>query len=248
MAVSVGTAGKTEIKAILFDLDGTLLRVQMSEFIPRYIRGLGDCCADLVKPKKFAKAMLTAIRGLLHYDGDGQVTNEQRVFSTLESHLGVAGDLLRERFQLYRQQGQAELAELVGEIPLAQVIVRECQQLGVPLVLATNPVFPAFMISARLHWGGLEQQPFSHVTSFENSCYCKPHAGYFSEIAAHLGVPEQNCLMVGNDTQHDLAAAAVGMQTFLVDTWVVEREGTEWPCVNRGDHLRLQAFLQSSFG
>ncbi len=238
------TAENQQIRAILFDLDGTLLRVQMSEFIPRYIHGLGSCCADLVKPKKFEKAMLTAIRALLHYDGDGQVTNEQRVFSTLESHLGVAADQLRERFQLYRQQGLDELAGLIGEIPLAQVIIKECQQLGVPLVLATNPVFPGFMISARLRWGGLEQQPFSHVTSFENSCYCKPHPGYFTEIAERLGIPARHCLMVGNDTQHDLAATAVGMQTFLVDTWVVEREGTEWPCPNRGDHLQLQAFLQ----
>ena len=29
--------------------------------------------------------------------------------------------------------------------------------------------------------------PDAHTTSYENSCYCKPQAGYFREIAERLG-------------------------------------------------------------
>lgn len=232
-------------KAILFDLDGTLLRVQMAEFIPRYVRGLADCCADEVRPGKFEKAMLGAIRALIRVDGSKETTNEQRVITYLHQQLAVPEKLIRSCFIRFRQDGLNDLAGLIKPIPLARKILEECLERGVPLVLATNPVFPEFMIQARLQWGGLGDLEFAHLTSFENSCFCKPQAGYFQEIASLLDVPPEACLMVGNDTCHDLSAAAVGMETFLVDTWLVEREDAAWPYEYRGDHLALRAFLHA---
>lgn len=232
------------LKAVLFDLDGTLLRVQMTEFIPRYISGLARQCAAAVAPKKFEQAMLSAIRSLIRFSGDGETTNEQRLFAMLAQQLAVPETVLRQAVESYRQNGLAELQPLVKEIPLATVILKECLQRQIPLVLATNPVFPEFMINARLQWAGLADLSFNYLTSYENSCYCKPQPGYFTAIAEQLGVAPEQCLMVGNDTQHDLAAHAVGMQTFLVDTWIVEREGASWPCEQRGDHLQLQQFLR----
>ncbi len=233
-----------EIRAVLFDLDGTLLRVQMAEFVLRYINGLADFCSGSVAPKKFEQAMRSAIRSLIRFPGDGKTTNEQRLLASLQRQLGGSSAVFQQCFDLYRQSGMAELQELVKPIPMAKTIVADCQQRKIPLVLATNPVFPEFMISARLKWAGMADLRFAHVSSFENSCYCKPQAGYFAEIAQRIGVEPEHCLMVGNDTQHDLAAAAIGMQTFLIDTWVIEREGADWPCEHRGDHLLLQQFLQ----
>ncbi len=216
----------------------------MAEFIPRYIDGLAACCADLTKPKTFQRAMLGTIRMLIQSAGDGISTNAQRVFAALQERLEVPEEQLRERFEHYRQTGLAELQPLVKPIPLARAILEECRTKQMTLVLATNPVFPRFMIDARVAWGGLDQGIFHHLTSIENSRFCKPHPGYFREICEQLGLAPQQCLMVGNDTQHDLAASAVGMPTFLVDTWVVEREGTPWPCPNRGDHAALQGYLR----
>lgn len=232
------------IDAVLFDLDGTLLRVQMEQFIPRYIEGLAAHCREHVKPKKFARVMLGAIRGLIQAAGDGLTTNEQRVYSTLQQQLSIPETVLRDSFQRFAIDGLDTLQDLVHPIPLARKILDECHRQGVPVVLATNPVFPEFMIKARLLWGDLGDISFCHLTSFENSCYCKPQAGYFEEISAQVGVNPKKCLMVGNDTSHDLSAASVGMKTFLVDTWIVEREEAEWPCPHRGDHAELYRFLQ----
>lgn len=231
------------IRAVLFDLDGTLLRVQMAEFIPRYIDGLAELCKEVVAPKKFTAAMLAGIRSLIRFPGEAGVTNEQRLFTFLQQQLAVPESQLRACLDSYRHAGMVELQGLVRGVPLARKIVDECQQ-QLPLVLATNPVFPGFMIDARLAWAGMEDVEFAHVTSYENSCYCKPQAGYFQEIADRLQLAPQECLMVGNDTQHDMAAAAIGMQTFLVDTWVIERDGADWPYQQRGDHLALQNYLQ----
>jgi len=233
------------LDAILFDLDGTLLRVQMTEFIPRYVEGLASYFTSYAKPKKFTRVMLGAIRGLLRDEGDGRQTNQQRVFSVLQQHLAIPQQAAYEAFQSYAAEQLDCLQELVQPIPLARQILLECQQRGIKLVLATNPVFPDFMIRARLRWGQLEDIPFSHLTSSENSCYCKPQSGYFREIVQQLQLAPENCMMVGNDTLQDLSAAAVGIETFLVDTWMVERQGPQWPSDHRGDHGELRRFLHS---
>ncbi len=233
----------TPILAILFDMDGTLLRARMSEFIPRYVESLAGYCADYVKPKRFIKAKLRAIRELINHEGDGSMTNEERMYDMMSGDLNIPSDIIRESFVHFRDNGLDQLQELIRPIPLARQIAQDCRKRGIPMVLATNPVFPRFMITARLSWGGLDESLFDLITSYENSRHCKPQAGYFSDIADQLGIPARNCLMVGNDLNHDLAALAVGMQAFLVDTWVVEHGAPEWPCANRGDHQALQKFL-----
>jgi FMN phosphatase YigB (HAD superfamily) len=235
---------RTRPKVILFDLDGTLLRVQMGEYIIRYVHGLAACCAEHVKPARFETSMVRAIRDLIGVEGDGGATNEQRIITRLQRELSVSETVLRECFDCFRANGLHDLAELVKPVPLARTIVADCLALGIPLVLATNPVFPAFMVQARLRWGDLSDLDFVHQTSLENSRFCKPHAGYFREIASFVDVAPEECLMIGNDTEHDLAAAAIGMETFLVDTWVIEREAAIWPCRYRGDHAVLRGFLR----
>lgn len=233
--------------AIFFDLDGTLLRVQMTEFIPRYIDTLAEYCRDYAEPKLFAHTVRDAIRSLISDSGDGLQTNEQRFYCWLQRELDIPEQALRDSLRRFAAEQIDSLSDLVKPIPLARQILRECQGYGVPLVLATNPVFPEFMIQARMRWGGLEDISFQHLSSFENSRHCKPHAGYFIEITERLGLDPGRCLMVGNDNDHDLAATAVGMKTFLVDTWLVEREGADWRCDVRGDHSALQRYLQRCF-
>ena len=235
---------KYDIRAVLFDLDGTLLRANMKGFIPQYIRGLAAYCTDLVEADKFAKTLLAVIRDLIHTEGDGSITNEERVYTRMNRELGIPESMLRESLTQLKGNDLDQLQEFIQPIPLAKQIVKDCQKKDIPLVLATNPVFPKFMIQARMEWAELEEESFTYLTSYENSYYCKPHTGYFRAISEQLGITPKNCLMVGNDLSHDLAAAAIGMKTYLVDTWLIDRGGPEWPCENRGDHASLQRFLQ----
>ncbi|PLX98167.1 MAG: hypothetical protein C0622_11815 [Desulfuromonas sp.] len=229
--------------AVLFDLDGTLLQAQMTEFIPRYVHALASYCADKIDPQRFEKSLLHGIRRLINIEGDGRHTNEERLYIILADELGMAPELLQESLAYFEQNGLEDLHELIHPVPAAQQIVAACNAHDIPLVLATNPVFPRFMIDARMRWAGLEASSFTHVTSYENSRYCKPQLGYFRDIAELLGLEPEQCLMVGNDLSHDLAAVGVGMTAYLVDTWLVEREGPSWPCEYRGDHAALRRFL-----
>ncbi len=235
---------KNTIEAILFDLDGTLLRANMRNFIPHYIGGLAAYVAEQVQSEHFEKTLLSVIRDLIQTEGDGSMTNEERVYSRINQELAIPESMLRASLNQFEQNDLAALRKWIQPIPLAVQIVKECQKKKIPLVLATNPVFPKFMIQARMRWAGLEEDSFTYVTSYENSHYCKPQAGYFKAISKQLGIVPENCLMVGNDLSHDLAAAAVGMKTYLVDTWLIDRGGSDWPCDYRGDHSSLQIFLR----
>ncbi|MCK5826178.1 MAG: HAD family hydrolase [Desulfuromusa sp.] len=239
---------KGAIKAILFDLDGTLLQANMHKFIAQYIRSLAVYCAEKVTSKQFEKVLLAIIHDLIKTAGDGSKTNEERVYARIRQELSIPESMMRDCLTQFKQNDLEELREWVQPIPLAKQIVKECQEKGVPLVLATNPVFPRFIIQARMQWAGLEEDSFTYLTSYENSCYCKPQTGYFQAIVDRLGVAAENCLMVGNDFNHDLAAEAIGIKTYLVDTWLVDRGDSEWNCDYRGDHSSLQKFLREQLG
>lgn len=231
------------IRAVLFDLDGTLLQVRMSLFIPRYVAGVAEYFSGHAEPERFRSVFLEGVRALIA-EPEGESTNEMRLLRFLNEQLGIEADFFRAQMEQYRQQRVEDLAEMTAPIPAAAELVDLCRRLGQKIVLATNPVFPLFMVDARRRWSGLEEVCFDHVTSYENSRYCKPSLHYYREVAAAIGIAPEQCLMVGNDSNHDLAAMGAGMTTYLVDTYLVERPGRRWPSDYRGNHLELLSFLQ----
>lgn len=230
-------------KAVLFDLDGTLLQVEMQNFIPRYVAGLHACCNDLVAHEPLQRVMRAGIHLLLETE-DGKRSNEDRLFAFLAAQLKIGEFLLRERFARFFAFGLASLADAILPIPEAVGLLEVCRQARVPLVLATNPVFPRPLIEARCRWAGIDLNHFHSLTCLENSYYCKPQVDYFLHIAKTLDLDPSTCLMVGNDTSHDLAATQAGMTTWLVDSYLLERRGPTWEPDYRGDHHELLNFLQ----
>jgi len=234
--------GLDAVEAVLFDLDGTLLQVEMEQFIPAYIGGLAAHFADHADRGAFARTVRGTIHTLLTRPGDG-TTNEALFLAALERQCAIPPALFGERLAGYCADGLAELAPLVRPLPLARRILQSCFERGLKVVIATNPVFPRPVIEARLGWGDLADFPFELVTTFENSRYCKPNPAYFDEILSRLGLEGRQAVMVGNDTEHDLAARKAGIPTFLVDTWMVDRLGGNFACDYRGGHLELCRFV-----
>lgn len=232
-----------ELKGIFFDLDGTLLQVDMNRFIPAYVEGLAEVCADLAERRRFTDVVLQATWALLRSD-QGECSNQQLFHSVVERHLAISPDLFNQRLQRYCRDHLQALAPLITPHPLAPRILRSCFERGLKVVIATNPVFPRSLVEARLSWGGMGEFPFDLVTSYENTRFCKPHSGYFEDILQHVGLAPEHCLMVGNDTVHDLAAAKAGIATYLLDTWLIDRGGSLQPDY-RGSHDQLCSLLES---
>lgn len=231
-----------DIKGILFDLDGTLLQVEMREFIPAYVEGLSAHFADVAERRAFAEVVRAATFALIHSD-DGDTSNEEMFYAATERHLGIGGALFAERLERFCADGLADLQGLVRPLPVARNILQRCFERGLKVVIATNPVFPSSVVEARLRWSGLASFPFELVTTFENSRYCKPNPRYFEDVLAHLELSPDEVVMVGNDTEHDLAARGAGIATFLVDTWLIDRMDGAFVTDFRGGHLDLFRFV-----
>ncbi|OHB32822.1 MAG: hypothetical protein A2X84_04135 [Desulfuromonadaceae bacterium GWC2_58_13] len=233
---------KNDLRGVFFDLDGTLLQVEMKHFIPAYTRGLAACFDDVADPKRFADVLLRATLALLRRQ-DGTRSNESFFLEMVADSLDIDAELYNRRLRQYCGDGLQRLACLVRPHPLARDILERCSQAGLRVVLATNPVFPRPVVEARMNWGGLQDYPFELITSYENSRFCKPHRGYFADILETMGLLPEQCLMIGNDTEHDLAAREAGVATFLVDTWLVDRCDGVFATDYRGGLVDLYRFV-----
>jgi FMN phosphatase YigB (HAD superfamily) len=234
----------TAIRAVFFDLDGTLLDVEINGFISAYIEGLAGHFSDVVQRYTFSSALREAMLALLAGEA-GFNSNEKLFFAVLRQRLGIDAELFFDRLENYCADGLVDLRPFIRPLPLARRILDQCRARNLKVVLATNPVFPRSIIDARLVWGGLAEFPFDLVTSIENTRYCKPDPRYFSDLLNRFDLSPKETLMVGNDTEHDLAACTVGMTTFLVDTWLVDR-GSGFEPDHRGGHPELLRFLEGS--
>lgn len=230
------------VKGVLFDLDGTLLQVEMMDFVPAYIEKLALHFADVARYQSFAKVMRGATIALIR-GGDGSRTNEEIFHAAMQRQLGIERRLFRQRLQRFYADGLAELSPLIRPLPLARDILRRCFDRGLKVAIATNPVFPRPLVDARLKWGGIADFSYDLVTSVENSRYCKPHPEYFRQVLEHLSLAPEEVVMVGNDTEHDLGSRAAGIPSFLVDTWLVDRLNGDFQTDFRGNHLDLLRFV-----
>lgn len=229
------------IKTVLFDLDGTLLDVDMHQFIPAYLNNLAKSIDPNLDRKQFVEIMISRTMELLASD-DGSQTNEEFYRNAVFNDLGITTDQFSSGLQRFYRDHLGQLAPLVSSTPLARKLIERCHEQGLTVVIATNPVFPRPVVDARLQWAGVGDFTYRLVTSFENSSFCKPNLRYFSAIFNELECDPGSVLMVGNDTEHDLSASQLGVTTFLVDTWMIDR-GSPFIADHRGSHLDLYHFL-----
>lgn len=232
-------------RAILFDLDGTLLPMDQDLFLRDYFRLL---CAYMApcgyEPLRLIRETMVATEAMLQ--NDGHRTNEERfweVFSAeYEDERDVAAD--RARFESFYEAEFSKNAAFGRQNPDAVALIRDLRKAGIPIALATNPVFPATAVDIRIRAAGLSPNDFLHITSYENTSYAKPSLGYYRAVAAKLSTPEENCIMVGNDLEDDLPAAHTGMQVFLLTDCLINRKNLPLDPYPHGDFPALRAYLQ----
>ncbi len=212
--------------AVLFDLDGTLIGLDVEEFIPAYFESISRFVADDdSKRDEFIRRLTEATHHMIA-DTDPTVTNRE----VFERHFfdGVGKTRRAEEeaaFDEFYRREFPRLGSLCRPIPGVGGVLDGLAEAGVDRVLATNPLFPRMAIESRLQWGGLDPEGFALLTSYENSCFCKPNPGYYREILRKMGLEGGDVLMVGNDPLEDMIAAEAGVDTFLVDHYVVPRDG-----------------------
>ena len=231
------------IDTVLFDLDGTLLPMDQDAFVNAYMTLL----AKKMAPHGYdAKHLVAAIWAGTHamVENDGSTTNEE-VFWADFCHIfgeGARGD--EPLFEEFYTADFAGARTACGFAAEAAEIVAMLKEKGVTVALATNPIFPRIATRQRIRWAGLEPEDFALVTTYENSCRCKPNADYYREVLEKLGKKPENCLMVGNDVGEDmLPARKVGMEVFLLTDCLIDRGVTDLVQFANGDFAALKEFL-----
>lgn len=203
------------IRSVLFDLDGTLLPLNQELFVQEYLKQLGARVASVADPKKFIRQLLASTAAMID-SRDEAKTNQQVFFEDFLPNIGVAPEELLPVLDNFYETGFVLVKPTTKASRDARRAVVAVAALGLDMVIATNPIFPLSAIRQRLDWAGVGDIDFTLVTCYEECHFCKPQPEYYLEIAERIGRTPAECLMVGNDVIEDLAAAKVGMKTYLV--------------------------------
>ena len=203
-------------KAILFDMDGTLLPMDQNVFMKHYFGEMAKVLAPLgLAPEAVAPTIWAGTKAMMK--NTGEVTNDEVFWKVFTQVSGLDAAPFRPVTDAFYSNQFHRAKAATAENPLAVEAVRIAREKAEKVVLATNPLFPMVGQAARLSWLGLTPEDFRLVTSYENSRFCKPNPRYYLELCETLGLAPEDCLMVGNDELEDLyAAGSIGMNTYLV--------------------------------
>lgn len=232
------------IKAVLFDLDGTLLPMDQDAFIKAYLGGMAKKLAPHgYNPDELVKAVYAGMKTMTINDGSN--TNEVAFWNAFT---GILGDKVREDMPIfddfYRNEFQ-EVKNICGFLPEAATTVCKLKEMGYRVALATTPMFPSIATESRIRWAGMEPEDFEIFTTYENYHFCKPSLGYYKEVIEKLGVKAEECLMVGNDVGEDMVTEELGMKVFLMPADLINKVGKDISQYPQGNFSDLLAYIKS---
>ena len=230
------------IKAIFFDLDGTLLPMDQDIFLNAYLSGLArKGAAHGYDPKKLVKYVWAGTAAMVK--NDGSKNNETLFWDTFSTLCGrdtrqdvaVFDEFYRNEFQ--------QIQKVCGFDPRAAEAIQEIKSMGYRVALATNPLFPSIATYSRARWAGLDPQDFDLITTYENSCRCKPNPDYYRDVLNILGVQPGECLMVGNDVAEDMIAESLGIRVFLLTDCLINKHNADIRRYPQGSFPELMAYI-----
>lgn len=232
-------------KLIMSDLDNTLLPIYTQEkFADMWFRDIGKKFLDHgLDPKRALEGMSSAVRAML-YNESGK-KNIEVFYDKTEQISGCSRDRIEQVARDYYTSTFENVYELTLPNPYAPVIADLMRSRADHAVVATMPIFTKEAVEARLRWIGLTPDMFDHVTTAENSSYCKPNTNYFSEILERFSVKPSEALMIGNDVREDMQPCkSLGIDTFLVTDHMITHK-LPYSEYRQGDYAELVSFLEN---
>ncbi len=230
-------------KAVFFDLDGTLLPLDMPLFTQLYFEAIEDCgLMRRIHPTDGNEIFGKAVYAMLANNGQG--TNADVFFDTVERYSSLRREdflALMDKFYNGEYKSIRQSATEESRVP---VIIRTLKEKGYRLILSTQPLFPAIATNQRVEWAGLSPDDFEYISYYDNSSFAKPNPGYFLEILQKTGLRADECYMIGNDVKEDMAAVELGFTGFLLtDHMIGDME--QAPQCQKGDYSALEQFARN---
>ena len=203
------------IKALLFDLDDTLLGNDMRVFLPAYFQAVARHFPEL-DAGALTRHLRAGTQAMLA-NTDPTRSLRQVFLENFPPAQGGQAEALWARFETFYRTDFARLRIHTQPRPAARLALEWAVAAGYRLIVATSPLFPLSAILERLNWAGLDGLPFDLITHIENSRFSKPHPEYFAAILARFGLRPDEALLIGNDWADDLEPAArVGLPHYWI--------------------------------
>ncbi len=231
------------IDTFLFDLDGTLLPLDMERFMQIYLQEITNTFSDIIEPKKLSEALWGSTKAMV--SNLDRKTNQEVFMEAFFNRIEGDPEVYQKRFDHFYDHEFLKVRSAVHSMPLISESIEQLKKKGYQLILATNPLFPKKAIHHRIKWAGLHPEDFAHITSFEHCHYCKPQIQYFEEILSRINKQPHQCIMVGNDVQEDLIAGSLGMETFLITEHMIHRNDTDITCTYQGTYEDFYTYVQN---
>jgi len=201
------------LKAVLFDIDNTLILFDEAQYFQSYLKQLARVFADLIPVNQFSQKLLAASQALLY--NEGTVSNAEYFMREFSIGIPAPRPEIWERFIRFYENDYDQFQSLVTVPPGVREVLETLLKMKMQLVIASNPMFPEMIQLKRLSWAGLDDLPYALITHVENMSYCKPRLEYYQQICQKIATPPEACLMVGNDPMNDMIVNKIGMKTFL---------------------------------
>ncbi|MDF2672484.1 MAG: hydrolase [Clostridiales bacterium] len=230
------------LNTFLFDLDGTLLCMDMKLFEKLYFSTMSEALSDLIEPKKLIKNIWASTEVMiknLEYK-----TNEEVFMEDFQRRIDGDLEIYKERFNKYYDEDFLKTKAVVLENKFIREGIKVLKEKGYKIVIATNPLFPLKAIEHRIRWAGFEPSEFGYISHYENNHYCKPQIQYYEEILKDINKDANECMMVGNDVQEDLIAGKIGIKTFLIKDYMIHRTEEEIVSDYIGSYENFYKFIE----
>lgn len=204
------------IKAILFDLDGTLLPNDEGAFGKLYFSALTRKMTKYgYDPDRFILGMQSGAKAMIL--NNGEETNEtvfKRAFNKVNDRdINKDEDLI---IDFYNNEYK-ECYPALGKDIDTEECLKECRRKGLKVILASNPLFPRIAYLNRAIYNNLLEEYFDEITSYDLYHYAKPNPKYFQEILDRNNLHKEEVLFFGNDEEHDIKPAEeAGIKSYLV--------------------------------
>ncbi|OPX83526.1 MAG: 2-deoxyglucose-6-phosphatase [Pelotomaculum sp. PtaB.Bin104] len=235
-------------EAVLFDLDGTLLDIDM-DFFQYYFRAMGEMAAEkgFGDPVQLVELVTRCTWDMIR-DCNCENTNKKTFMNKFLAQWPCSENQAADFFNEFYASKYPLLQQHCKTFPGMKEMMAELCKHDQKIVIATQAIFPIEPIQWRMNWAEVGDFQYELVTSYEHMHYCKPYTEYYAEIVERIGVSSANCLMVGNDTGADLPASALGMKTFLLEERLIDKGNSPYRPDWRGKLSDLYSFMKETFG
>lgn len=216
---------KKNYKAILIDLDGTLLgskgRLLTWSFLFFFYLAFRKERLSLFQTFSFLKSLRRAIE-----KAGGGETNFDRAIAVGREYLSGTRQEVEEkmsrkmlwvfkkvRFCFYPFKNSSEVNALLNELSEYR------------LILATNPAWPKECVYERISWSGIDVTHFDMITTSDQMHFSKPNIEYYEELLEKLEMPAEQVLMIGDSPVKDGVCTKAGIAFFQVQERASRIEG-----------------------